>query len=317
MIIDWTKKYATLASWSKEELARICCGLNPDEQHLSASDLSGSISEQVDKMFFWQQNLAAAREIIQRAVDCKELVAEYQKRGGNGRYTHYFKRQDAVRWALASGVFPNFPFVAEAAPDPRMEDMPSQSQAIKKASETLKRERAKPQEIAWAWVALLTVEAGMPLVYEGAEYQKRLRAVRAAHEWILSLRLPSTDDIGRPSQISKGVRVAGIDDESLMFVSVANVRDAALADGRLWPSCDSSEKTHEKPLKVTMPELILNTIKELGYQPQALPVGSGTIKGAKAAVYEKIRERFKTKGAFDSHWKTMKANGEIADLARK
>lgn len=110
MVIDWKSKYSTLAAWSQVELASICCGLNPDETKLSINDLRGRVSEQVDMMFFWQHNKEATLEMIERSVRCKELVPAYQNRGVKGLFVNYFKREDAIRWALSTGLFPEFPF---------------------------------------------------------------------------------------------------------------------------------------------------------------------------------------------------------------
>ncbi len=110
MIIDWKSKYSALAAWSQVELASICCGLNPDETKLSIGDLRGRISEQADMMFFWHHNKDSTLEMIERSVRCRELVPAYQSRGVKSLFVKYFKREDAIRWALSTGLFPEFPF---------------------------------------------------------------------------------------------------------------------------------------------------------------------------------------------------------------
>ncbi|MGE9174847.1 hypothetical protein ACQKG8_25435, partial [Escherichia coli] len=60
-------------------------------------------------MFFWHHNKKAALEMIERSVLCEELVPAYQNRGGKGLFVNYFKREDAIRWALSTGLFPDFP----------------------------------------------------------------------------------------------------------------------------------------------------------------------------------------------------------------
>jgi len=122
MVIDWKLKYSALAAWSQDELASICCGLNPDETKLRIGDLRGRVSEQTDMVFFWHHNKAATLEMIGRSVRCKELVPAYQSRGVTRVFENYFKREDAIRWAVSTGLFPNFPFTVESLPVEPVQD---------------------------------------------------------------------------------------------------------------------------------------------------------------------------------------------------
>jgi hypothetical protein len=133
MIIDWKLKYSALAAWSQDELASICCGLNPDETQLSIDDLRGRISEQADMMFYWHHNKAATLEMIERSVRCKELVPAYQSRGGTKIFVTYFKREDAIRWAVFTGLFPNFPFTVESLPVEPVQNNETDGNASKEA----------------------------------------------------------------------------------------------------------------------------------------------------------------------------------------
>jgi len=111
MVIDWVKKYSALDSWSQEELAKICVGYNPDARQFDPNDLRGNLSQQIDVAMNVEHHLMMARDAIQRALDSKQLLPCYQKRGEQGRFVNYFKRADAIEWIRSVGIFTNCPSV--------------------------------------------------------------------------------------------------------------------------------------------------------------------------------------------------------------
>ena len=84
--------------WSEEEFQSLCCGMCPGGSPGARMRLA------------WDEAL----EIIRRSVAVNELSSIYRratffdaKTDLSGRF---FKPDDAVRWALSTGLFPKFPF---------------------------------------------------------------------------------------------------------------------------------------------------------------------------------------------------------------
>jgi len=98
----------------------------------------------------------------------------------------------------------------------------------------LRRERAKPRDIAWALQILFEMQDGKLLGHD----ERRFRPLRDRHDWILKLGLQTTDASGAPTTPRKGGPVLGLDDdiEDRMLVRVSEVRDAALVGHLPWPT---------------------------------------------------------------------------------
>lgn len=96
--------------WSEEEFQSLCCGMCPGGSPGARMRLA------------WDEAL----EIIRRSVAVNELSSIYRratffdaKTDLSGRF---FKPDDAVRWALSTGLFPKFPFSLADLP-PSQNDM--------------------------------------------------------------------------------------------------------------------------------------------------------------------------------------------------
>lgn len=98
----------------------------------------------------------------------------------------------------------------------------------------LSQERAKPRDIAWAWVTLIDLENGAPLEH----HERRYRKIADAHKWITSLGLSTSTSDGLPSIARSGIRVAGLDDdiEARAMLRPGDVRKASTASGYQWPA---------------------------------------------------------------------------------
>ncbi|KFX60585.1 hypothetical protein KBK24_0137285 [Burkholderia sp. K24] len=82
----------------------------------------------------------------------------------------------------------------------------------------------RPNEIAWAWVTLLTIERGEEIIHA----EPRYREILATELWIDGLKLPSAQTAdGRHGMQAKGAELR---------VRVAAVKAAAIAEDRPWPA---------------------------------------------------------------------------------
>lgn len=97
----------------------------------------------------------------------------------------------------------------------------------------LSKERAKPRDIAWAWVTLIDLENGAPLDH----HERRYRKIADTHKWITGLALSTSTIDGLPSIARSGARVASIDDdhEARSMTRLLDVREASIEAGYRWP----------------------------------------------------------------------------------
>jgi len=102
-----------------------------------------------------------------------------------------------------------------------------------KAESILAKDRATVNEIAWAWVTLLDLQAGNEIQSGEARYRKIL----FAKEEIENLGLLKTDEVGFPVRKYNGVPVSGMNDRADIkgLVSVRSVREAMTFAGGKWP----------------------------------------------------------------------------------
>lgn len=82
----------------------------------------------------------------------------------------------------------------------------------------------RPNEIAWAWVTLLTIERGEEIIHT----EPRYREILATELWIDGLKLP----IAQTADGRHGMQSKGAD----LRVRVAAVKAAAIAEDRPWPA---------------------------------------------------------------------------------
>ena len=92
------RRWALKPLWSEEEFRSLCCGICP----------GGSPGQ------FMRLAWDEALEIIRRAVAVNELPSVYRRATFFDAETdisgRFFKPDDAVRWALSTELFPQFPF---------------------------------------------------------------------------------------------------------------------------------------------------------------------------------------------------------------
>ena len=84
----------------------------------------------------------------------------------------------------------------------------------------------------------------------------------------------------------------------------------------MYQKLDSDITDRKIPKKQSESKLILDTLRDLNFDPLNLPVGSGKTHGAKKLVRDAVGDKFTSCGAFDSRWKNMKQSGEIADKTK-
>lgn len=98
----------------------------------------------------------------------------------------------------------------------------------KKAEAILEKDRATADEIAWAWVTLLDLQAGNDITPREARY----RTILFAREWIQALSVSEGSTNATPTRELRGVTVKPLPGS---LIEVDAVRKAAQRQGRPWP----------------------------------------------------------------------------------
>jgi len=98
---------------------------------------------------------------------------------------------------------------------------------IEQARNTLSQKFARLDHLAWAMVILMA-DAPPP-------GEDRYRQILSTTRWLQSLGLPFRHGNGLPASQPKGVPVAGMDALEYLYLAVADVRSAAIAD-ECWPA---------------------------------------------------------------------------------
>jgi len=113
---DSSARWLQMPQWSEAELRDFCCGMFPDLPRTNTAELN------------------KAEEIIRRAILAKQLpcICPTDATAGDRMYGHsrFFHPADAIRWAVSTGLFPEFPFTVEGLPV-----VPVQKEPVTKSKE--------------------------------------------------------------------------------------------------------------------------------------------------------------------------------------
>ncbi|WP_423393293.1 hypothetical protein [Burkholderia sp. LMG 21824] len=181
----------------------------------------------------------------------------------------------------------------------------------------LGRRLERLDRIAWAMVTLASDAS--------VQNETCYRQILGVTKWLESLGLQYRTSDSLPASQPKGVSVAGMDVREYQYLVVADVRAAAIAD-KCWPSLGDAHRTASdiqrayessetpgKPLPVQrhQEQEILRVLRELGYNPLALPKRVNGKKWVAAEVRDKLTGPKWTRSIHDKAWERLRENGDI------